>query len=177
MKKLLFGLSLILISELSFTQWTKKYFVDEFGDTTKFAFIGQRCFGTFSNSATTDSELTADLCVYNDESSNYLWLRFDLYEYNRGPVVNREQFGTFKIKTANNEISECRIWHGLQIRLSRPITGKAIPELADSEALVILNKLKNETTPIKCYILLEDGSVYSFKIDPQGFASTLALLK
>jgi hypothetical protein len=177
MNKLFFVVILSLISNLCIGQWTKQFFVDEFGDTTKQTYLGQKCLGTFSNSATTDSELTAYLVVYYQTPGDYLWLRFELFEYNNHKITNREQYGVLKIKTANDEISQCTVYHDLQVRLLRPITGKAIRELNDDEALIILNKLKHETAPIKFYIVLQDGSAYNFKVDPQGFAAGLTLLK
>lgn len=180
MKMLLLTFFLILITNLSIGQWTKNYFLDEFGDTTKQAYIAQRCTGTFSNSATLNSSLTADVFVYktygyDDPSLYQLWLSFNLFEYNSQPV-NKEQFGELTIKTSNNERSHIKIWHGLRFSLSRPIVGKAKRSFEDDDGLAILNKFLNDTTPIKCYIQLEDGSTYNFNVDPNGFDAALRIL-
>ena len=56
-----------------------KYFVDEFGDPTESGYISQKVFstGTFSNSATTNSDIKWSLILSKDEAA------FVIYEYSR----------------------------------------------------------------------------------------------
>jgi len=47
-----------LIYSTAFSQWSQKYFTDEFGDFTKDSYIQHTDnYGTFSNSATSDAKL------------------------------------------------------------------------------------------------------------------------
>jgi hypothetical protein len=158
-------------------QWTKQYFLDQFGDKTQNTYIAQRCLGTFSNSATSNSALTVDLCVYYEAPDNWLWLRFDLYEYNHNVTVNRNQFGILTIKTSSGVVSKYTIYRGIHLHLWRTYSSKRdVPSEDDISSLKLLTKLRTETAPIKFNILLEDGSTYNFQVDPQGFDETLKSL-
>jgi len=60
--------------------WSKGYYVDEFGDRTKQGFITQSVKGSFSNSATQNSDLKVKIYINNaDISKGDPWFRF--YEY------------------------------------------------------------------------------------------------
>ena len=68
--------------------WTEKYFVDEFNDPTykNYLTTKSRLSGTFSNTATTNSKLTAEIIV------TYSYISFILYEY-----------GSQQVKSYSNE--------------------------------------------------------------------------
>lgn len=59
------------ISTQQNSQWIIKYYVDEFGDPTDEGYITQKSYssGTFSNSATTNSELKWYFLIDNDSAS------------------------------------------------------------------------------------------------------------
>lgn len=85
--------------------WTVDHYVDKFGDKTKEGFIAnkQKIRGTFSNSATTNSDLLADFLL--DDRKN---MSIMLYEYaGKNPV---KQYGTtgyrVMIKDKNGKKSE-----------------------------------------------------------------------
>lgn len=182
MKRIFNIVILLFIASSSFGQWIKKNIADEFGDPTNEVCLLYTCNGTFSNSATTDSELTAKLVVYYSKPpDNWLWLRFDLYEYNRNVSANRDQFGVLSYKTADGIISKCTIWHILQIKLySNTIYGKYSGDKKLSEDDIdgrnLLHSLCYESQPIKFHVLLEDGSTYNFIVDPKGFKDILRTL-
>lgn len=60
---------------VSFSKWEKRYYVDEFNNPTNNAFIAptNKSSGTFSNSATTNSRLTAYIRVNSDDCEIMLW--------------------------------------------------------------------------------------------------------
>ena len=67
---------------VSFSKWEKRYYVDEFNNPTSNAFIApiDKSNGTFSNSATTNSRLTAYVRVNSEDCEIMLW------EYNSSLV-------------------------------------------------------------------------------------------
>lgn len=84
----------------TFGIWELSHYVDNFGEKTKEGYIRTYCTGTFSNSATTDSELGIQFII--DESD----MRIQLYEYNRNHPVKGEGFFKFKAKRTNGETIE-----------------------------------------------------------------------
>jgi hypothetical protein len=89
-------LSLILVPlNAQSKEWNHKFYVDDFNEPTDQGYSSVIMTGTFSNSATTNSDLTAR--IISSESS----FNIDLYEYNRQPgakLVYDTAFGTFKVK-------------------------------------------------------------------------------
>lgn len=55
--------------------WTIKHYVDDFGEETNEGYILNVAYGEFSNSATTNSQLTVRIIADADD------IRFDMYEY------------------------------------------------------------------------------------------------
>jgi hypothetical protein len=178
MKKLLLMLLEIFITVSVFGQWTKEHFSDEFGDTTKQAYIAQKCIGTFTNSATEDSELTVIVMVYFKNS--YTFLRFELCEYGRIPsVVVGKQDCSLMIKTTDGITSSFyqKNYYDKVIYNLSEVLGEHLKQNEKwiarnlTQSSVLLEKLKTESAPIKFYIRLENGSTYNFIVDPRGFAS------
>jgi len=94
MKKSVLVLVLAMVTSLSFGQWTQKYYVDEFGDPTEKGYNLLIGYGTFSNSATQDSDLRCDFVLA--ETS----LVIEVYEYGNNLANDIEAtFETVKIKT------------------------------------------------------------------------------
>ena len=60
---------------VSFSKWEKKYYTDEFDNPTSNAFVApiDTLSGTFSNSATTNSRLSAYIRVNSDDCEIMLW--------------------------------------------------------------------------------------------------------
>ena len=60
---------------VSFSNWEKRYYTDEFNNPTSNAFIAPKNIlsGTFSNSATTNSKLNAYIRVNDDDCDIMLW--------------------------------------------------------------------------------------------------------
>lgn len=192
MKKLIMLIGFILIAVLSNGQWTKGYFLDDFRDTTKNPFISQHFDGIFSNSATVDSKLTADLIfsysTYFDPTPSLI-LNFNLYEYDKGPVANFSASNILKVKTSNGTVHQFKFSGGGFISFHKnPYTpekySKNLEELnaklgilPDEANSVLLDLFKNEISPMKFFIRTNDGSTYNFKVDLKGFNVALNLLQ
>ncbi len=98
MKKLLLVLA-VITSLTTNAQWTKGYYVDEFGDKTENSFMHMRAVGTFSNSATQNSK-----CVYDFyDSGNSITV--DVKEYGSSMATSiGYSFEIVKIKTPSGEV-------------------------------------------------------------------------
>ena len=69
-------------STTSGSKWEKRYFVDEFNDLTNdpYIWLSKNAYGTFSNSATTNSNLRWNFIITNE------YVSFILYEYGYSQV-------------------------------------------------------------------------------------------
>ncbi len=78
--------------------WSIKHFVDDFQQETKDGYITLSCNGSFTNSATTNSELTVQILVTDKEE-----LQLFLNEYGSQPVKSFSSSGTpYNIKLLKN---------------------------------------------------------------------------
>lgn len=94
--------------------WELGYYVDDFNEPTKEAYISTSLYGTFSNSATTNSDLRVMFLIDNNS------MRIQLYEYARNHPIKGEEtirfraldsdgkkysFTTYNGDTGNNTVS------------------------------------------------------------------------
>ncbi|WP_071133885.1 hypothetical protein [Millionella massiliensis] len=75
--------------------WQIGYYVDNFGDQTSEAYVSTDIMGTFSNSATTNSDLAVRFLI--DKKS----IRIQLYEYARNHPIKGEGIVVFTARDAN----------------------------------------------------------------------------
>jgi hypothetical protein len=93
----------LLTTNLSFAQWEKKEYIDEFGDGTGEFYETFTAIGTFSNSATVNSE--ASYKFVKDESS----LILKIFEYGSRPATSIESTSEIvKIKTPSGNVVEIK---------------------------------------------------------------------
>lgn len=85
--------------------WEIGYYVDDFGERTGEFFVSMFLYGTFSNSATTNSDLKVRFMI--DKNSS----RIQLYEYAGDHPVKGEGFIYFKIRDKNNKEYEIRAYN------------------------------------------------------------------
>lgn len=85
--------------------WEIGYYVDDFGERTGEFFVSMFVYGTFSNSATTNSNLKVRFMI--DKNSS----RIQLYEYAGDHPVKGEGFIYFKIRDKNNKEYEIRAYN------------------------------------------------------------------
>lgn len=78
--------------------WNVDKYVDDFGDSTKHGYVHAEVYGTFSNSATTDSKLRVKFLI--DDNS----MRIQLYEYGGNHPIKGEGFLNFKAKSSDGKL-------------------------------------------------------------------------
>lgn len=83
--------------------WEISYYVDEFQEKTEEKYIKQTVLGTFSNSATTNSDLLAHILVDKDN------IRLRLQEYCSNYAKDDESI-RFRIKSGDSLVTELRMW-------------------------------------------------------------------
>ncbi len=144
-------------SSIVFDKWRRVQTTDKFGDTTNVSVTTYITKGTFSNSATTNSDLYVSATVYND------MLMFKLLEY-----------GTYKVINTYSQPRYYDIAYKLENGTTGTATGIMTPD--DGEYLVgvdfdiSLLILPNHT--IKFVITETDrpSTKYSFSIKTTGFS-------
>lgn len=77
--------------------WKIDHYVDDFGEKTSKAYVWTEVRGTFSNSATTNSNLDVRFLIDADG------IRIQLYEYARNHPIKGEGTVNFKIRADNKE--------------------------------------------------------------------------
>ena len=100
MRKSILTVVTLLLVNLSFGQWTESFYVDEFGEKTtdSFKYIISSD-GTFSNSATQNSNLKCQFMLNEDN------LTVKVYQYGRSLATSTEAtFETVKIKAPSGNV-------------------------------------------------------------------------
>ncbi len=144
-------------------KWALGNYVDDFGDRIGKHYIFLMGAGTFSNSVTTNSKLTAFLYVDPDGS-----FYFKLYEY--GDYVVREgEFCVFKIKDAEGKIHDIEMYNsessgGTILRYDRK--GEEMKQIFSREGEIAVS------TSIGKY----SRSSYRFKFDLTGYGEAMKVI-
>lgn len=143
-------------------EWELEYYKNEFGEITDKSYIVLVGNGVFSNSATTDDEMSAILLV--DQSS----ISLQLVEYN-WHVVKEDYPFNLKIKDANGNIIKFRLHN----------TKSGYIRFTNNNYTNMLTFLKNEGT-IRCSGEMHRFSrinPYTFSFNLDGFNEALSLVK
>lgn len=85
--------------------WEIGYYADDFGDPTKESYISTELYGTFSNSATTNSDLKVEILIDKEN------IRIQLYEYASNHPINGQGFIYLTIRDKNNNEQEIRAYN------------------------------------------------------------------
>ena len=83
--------------------WEIGHYVDEFQEETEEKYIKQSALGTFSNSATTNSDLVAHILVDKND------IRLRLQEYGRRYAKDDESI-RFRVKSGDSLVTEFSMW-------------------------------------------------------------------
>lgn len=83
--------------------WIKRFYVDDFNDLTDEWYITTSISGTFSNSATTNSELTGQIMV-DEQSIAFVLYEYDRYRIRNDSVTGETEYYTVKIKDSAGAI-------------------------------------------------------------------------
>lgn len=160
------------LKEIANRPWKAGYFTNEYGEQTKEKFIMTSVIGEFSNSATSNEFLLAEVLVKKTAAGIFL------HEYN---AQNPPQkfVGTARIKLKNSDGKE------LEIFSSSPwnqgggilISNFTLVEGAESyDFSGFRNFIKKSEGEIKVVIYDEYSSSYRFSIKSKGFVEEFELL-
>jgi hypothetical protein len=172
MKKLVLFILIIFQTMFGYSQWSQKYYVDDFGDKSHNSYIQYRDInGYFSNSATSGSKLISDFTIYFD--NNTPEVSFYMYEYGN----------------SNNPSVGCDIGgkvYLLTIKLSDNTTDSYSLSCTedylymDNRSEDLIEYLRKEKSLIKCNIKVRgdySNQSYNFKINPIGFSAFYSKIK
>lgn len=148
--------------------WTVKNYLDEFDRPIEDAKYLQAFFeGTFSNSATSNSELTVSMTVSRDaiNDNDYDCVDIKLFEYDSHKVTNyysKTKYYTVMILEENENV--------INTEGSMFSKGDAIFFMEDHNKNDLINAMKNNNTLI--FKITEDDGMgkYLFTVDCTGFA-------
>ncbi len=142
--------------------WKKAFYIDEFGDLTDEWYLSGVFHGTFSNSATSGSDLVAAFYFdQNLDSATFDNFRIRLIEYSKH-IANLSRYSedeiTIKVKTPD-AVYECNPYYieGDDLYIKR----------GDKIFAPIIDNL-NSNTEISILVETLSGSRYTFKIDGNG---------
>lgn len=145
-------------SEQSSSVWSVKHYVDEFKDETDEKYVSAIFHGTFSNSATSGSDLMVKVLVDDDPSISFM-----LYEYGYNQVKFNGNNIKYKIVLKLDNGTK-RTYDGYIA------DGNDRIYITGSNYTSILSSLNSEENR-KVYIEVEDVlvSTYNFDMDTKGF--------
>ena len=142
----------------NFSNWKQGEYTDKFDQKTGVKYIGIDAYGTFSNSATTDSKLYAYIQIDNDSIGIMLW------EYERNLVKGIFDYENYKIS-----ILDAR---GIEHTFTGTIyDGGTRIYFKDADRYKMINLLQNNAT-LKIHLATTKytTSTYLFEIETRGFA-------
>ena len=163
---------LTFVDIASSMHWEVVHYVDDFGDETEDAYIRGIFTGTFSNTATTNEDLTVVInydyyipeVQTNRDPATYT-MSFRLLEYNdHMAVFTTGEEITLKVKI-NDRVVEYNL-AGIAPNGDLFVVEKGAPSYL--ELPILTNALKENEYTISCVILI-GSSKYSFEIDGTGF--------
>ena len=155
--------------------WKIKHYVDEFGDDTSSRYINYIAEGTFSNSATSSSQLYASIIVnpYGGGDSN-TYIEIALFEYGSHRVINTNSLQVrydiaYKTQSGKTGTIGGSMFGNKDITTGEPTVGDSIFIGAGRSELL---KLLKTPQTIKFIITEKDRPVakYNFTVDTTGFS-------
>lgn len=145
--------------------WELNHYIDEFGDKTDQAYLEAVAEGEFSNSATSNSYLVANILV-NDSND----IRIMLHEYGRSRVKS-SSIDNYEVKIKDND--------GEVYSFGAYNPGDRLSLFEKKDNLKFNELLKKEVS--LSFAIAELGSyssaTYRFKIHPKGYKKALKLLE
>lgn len=173
MKKTTLFLFLLILFFNSFSQWKLNYFVDDFKDKTNEKYISQTDYnGLFSNSVTKYSKLHTKVIIYFiNEQLIIPNVKFYLHEYGSDQSTTNINNKSLKLKIKyDNNIKEFDV----------NLLNNSFVLSSNDEILEFVDILIGQSKPIKCNLLIHQGSLssdYNFSINPIGFKKQYDLIK
>ena len=139
-------------------QWELRAYKDEFGEESKDKYLLLTGTGTFSNSATTGSEMSAYLFIDKDGSFSFRLIEYSSY------IVKSDDSYSYRIKDSDGAVYDMTLYNSYS-------SGQMYSfRSADTAALSkILNKGGIMTVSVKERNAYGTPDTYLFKMDVSGF--------
>jgi len=146
--------------------WKLGTFSDNFGDKTNEKYIETQVDGSFSNSATSDSYLFAEVLLKKNGAGIFL------HEYNKSGA-SEKFIGNAQVQMKNSDGKKLVINTSKEWNHSG---GILIENFISNEFSNFKSFIKNSKGEIKVVIFDDYSSVYQFTIDATGFAEEFSKL-
>lgn len=144
--------------------WEISAYMDEFREKTDKKYVRCQVFGTFSNSATTDSKLRVVLAI---DTSN---IQINLFEYADNHPIKGEGTVYFKIRDSRGEVHEIRAYNNDK--------GATFVDEKYIQDIFNLLKLGGQIKFVATTDKYGSPSVYNFTIDDaESFEKALSKIK
>lgn len=158
LKVMMMTLMMSLMTMASFGQWKIMESKDEFGDVTGNKYgVCQNDGGTFSNSATTNSDL--DVVVFY--SKDGIYLNFWEYGSSKANFGSDIEYGSIQIKDSIGTV------HNIKVEQF-----KSALYIKKSDIDLFIKLMYENTGYLKCYyreVSTYSSSTYKFKLNTEGF--------
>jgi hypothetical protein len=159
LKVMMMTLMMCLVTMSSFSQsWEIKESKDEFGDATgdKYA-VCQNGNGTFSNSATTNSDLTVVIFYSKDG----IYLNFWEYDRSKANFGSDIEYGSIQIKDSIGTVHDIKVEQF-----------KSTLYIKKTDIELFIKLMCENTGYLKCYyreVSKYSSSTYKFRLNTEGF--------
>lgn len=145
--------------------WEMKSYKDEFGEESASKYLVLKGNGVFSNSATTNSKMTAYL--FMDKTGDF---SFKLIEYNSSVVKSSDSYD-YRIKDSEGEVYEMTLYNGKE-------SGQMSSWSSTNKEAIkkILNKGGVITVSVRERYAYSTPDTYLFKLDVTGYNKAASFL-
>ena len=159
--------------EKSLGKWQLRNFVDDFGDSTSSKYIKTQVEGTFSNSATSNSYLFAEV-LFTKSAIGIFFHEYNISSPNARFIEDDYILATVNLKNSKGET--LFLGSSLEWGDDGGISFRRKSNDPDDDYTKFKNFIQNNTGKIKVVVKDRFGSSYLFSIDSTGFTEGLALL-
>lgn len=154
------------VEEDLYNGWEVRNYLDEFNEETTEKYVTKIFYGTFSNTATTNSSLSVVVLIDSLKAS------FKLYEYDQ-LLVKAEETIWFNYKNQDDETGTILCWNS-EDGITGILHSWDLEDLDKQERVRELRNLITKNSEIKFSVKTNDElSKYVFKIDTKGLAEIL----
>lgn len=145
--------------------WDVKNYKDEFGEEGAVRYLALMGSGVFSNSATTNSKMTAILFIDKDYDFS-----FKLIEYNSSVVKSDDSYD-FRIKDSQGDIHEMVLYNNEE-------SGQMSSWMSENKEIMrkVLEKGGTITVAVRERHAYSTPDTYLFKLDVTGFEKAISYL-
>ena len=150
--------------------WKLNSYKNTFGEDDDEKYLSLEGAGIFSNSATTNSRMTALLFIDKDYNFSFRLIEYDSH------IVKTDDIYNYKIKDATDKIHEITLYNNNQ-------SGQMSPSLwySTTQKKEIINNVLNNEGIITISVKEENSyytpSTYLFKLDITGFKKAMSYLQ